>query len=119
MVMILGSIEFEERSNMYAIIEDSGSQIRVGKGDVVEVDVRELADDAKTLEFDKVLMVGGSKKPKIGTPYVKGGLVTAEILGEERAEKIIIIKFKRRKGYRRKQGHRQRLLKVKITDIKG
>ena len=103
---------------MYAIIEDSGTQIRVAKGDVIEVDPRPLAEDAKTVEFDKVLLVGG-KKAKIGTPYVEGSSVTAELLGAEKAEKIDVIKFKRRKGYRRKMGHRQQILKVKITDIKN
>ncbi|MDH3582772.1 MAG: 50S ribosomal protein L21 [Phycisphaerae bacterium] len=102
---------------MYAIIEDSGSQIKVGKGDVIQVDPRELKDKQTTLEFDKILLVGGADKPKIGEPYVKGAKVTADILGEERTDKITVIKFKRRKGYRRKQGHRQQYLKVKITDI--
>jgi large subunit ribosomal protein L21 len=104
---------------MYAIIEDSGTQIRVAKGDVITVDIRELPEKAKTVEFDKVLLVGGDKKPKIGTPYVSGSKVTADIVSEERADKVTVIKFKRRKGYRRKQGHRQNVLKVKITDIKG
>jgi len=105
---------------MYAIIEDSGSQIRIGKGDVISVDVRDLADDQKTIEFDRVLLVGGDGgEAKIGTPYVEGAKVTGEILEAFRDDKITIIKFKRRKGYRRKRGHRQNLLKVRVTDIAG
>lgn len=101
---------------MYAIIEDSGSQIRVGEGDVFQVDVRDLDDGQKTLEFDRVLLVGGDE-PKIGSPYVEGARVTAEVLDRVRAEKVIVTKFKRRKKYRRKYGHRQQYLKLKVTGI--
>jgi len=104
---------------MYAVIEDSGTQFKVGKGDVIAVDLRDLADDAKTVEFDRVLMIGGGDKPKVGTPHLKGAKVTAEVLGNERLDKITIIKIKRRKGYRRKNGHRQGVLRVKVTDIAG
>ncbi|MEX2670558.1 MAG: 50S ribosomal protein L21 [Phycisphaeraceae bacterium] len=101
---------------MYAIIEDSGSQIRVGEGDVFQVDVRDLAEGQNTLEFDKVLLVGGDA-PRIGAPYVDGAKVTAEVLDRVRADKVTIIKFKRRKKYRRKQGHRQQYLKLRVTGI--
>jgi len=101
---------------MYAVIEDSGSQIKVSKGDVIRVDLRELPEDAETLEFDKVLMVGGTDT-KIGQPYVEGAKVTADLLDEVTGQKVTIIKFKRRKGYRRKRGHKQRYLKVQVTDI--
>lgn len=101
---------------MYAIIEDSGSQIRVGEGDVIHVDVRDLEENQKTLEFDRVLMVGGDQ-PRIGAPYVDGAKVTAEVLDNVRGEKVTIYKFKRRKKYRRKQGHRQEYLKLKVTGI--
>ena len=105
---------------MYAIIEDSGTQIRVSAGETVDVDLRELADDATTVTFDKVLMVGDASNDDastIGTPYVGGASVTAEIVGPVKGEKIDVVKFKRRKGYRRKQGHRQPYLRVKITEI--
>lgn len=107
---------------MYAIIEDSGSQIRVQDGDLIDVDLRDLGDgDAagKSITFDRVLMVGEGDGATLGRPYVDGAAVTGEILGEKKARKIDVIKFKRRKGYRVKQGHRQRFLRVKITGIKA
>jgi len=102
---------------MYAIIEDSGSQLKVQKGDVLEVDLRELPGNAKSVTFDRVLMIGGEKLT-MGKPYVAGAKVSAEILAADvLGEKIDVIKFKRRKGYRRKQGHRQRTMRVKVSDI--
>ena len=104
---------------MYAIIEDSGTQIRVAAGDVLDVDLREVSPGTKKLSFDRVLLVGtsGDGKPKIGNPYVSGATVTAEIVGEVKGVKIDVIKYKRRKGYRRKQGHRQGFLRIKIAEI--
>ncbi len=106
---------------MYAIIEDSGTQIRVAEGDVVDIDPREVAPRTKKIKFERVLLVGDGTKgdATIGTPYIDGAAVTAEIIGEIKGEKIDVIKFKRRKGYRRKRGHRQTFLRVKIDEIKG
>ncbi len=105
---------------MYAIIEDSGAQIKVAPGDVVEVDLRELKDKAKSIKFDRVLMIGGGDGgATIGTPYISGATVAAEILGESRGDKLDVVKYKRRKGYRRKTGHVQRYLRVKIGEIKA
>jgi large subunit ribosomal protein L21 len=107
-------------STVYAIIEDSGTQIRVAPGDVLDIDLRELPDDAETVTFDRVLLVGeasGGGDPRIGTPYVEGATVTAEILDEIKGDKVDVIKYKRRKGYRLKQGHRQRYLRVRIGEI--
>lgn len=108
---------------MYAIIEDSGTQIKVAKGDVLDVDPREIKSKAKTpkITFDRVLAVGDAESDDaatIGTPYVEGASVSAELVEERRGEKIDVVKFKRRKGYKRKRGHRQPYLRVKITDIK-
>ena len=106
---------------MYAIIEDSGSQIKVSEGDVIKVDPRELPENAVSIDFDKVLVVapgvGGKGKAKIGEPHVKGAKVSAEILHEGREPKIEVVKFKRRKGYTRRKGHRQSYLKVQVTKI--
>ncbi|CAE7942882.1 rplU [Symbiodinium necroappetens] len=105
---------------MYAIIEDSGTQIKASEGDVLTLDIRELPDDAKTVTFDRVLLIGGDGKSTIGQPYVDGASVTAEIIDREfKGEKIDVIKFKRRKGYKVKQGHRQRYMKVKVSSITG
>ena len=103
---------------MYAVIEDSGSQFKVEEGDVIRVDLRELPEDKTSIEFDKVLLIGGDK-PQIGTPVVDGAKVEADVLTEVRGEKITIIKLRRRKNYRRKRGHRQKFLRVKITKIAG
>jgi len=106
---------------VYAIIEDSGAQIKVAKGDVLDVDPRDGVDSG-TLTFDRVLAVGegdGKKAATLGRPYVDGASVTAEVLDAIRDRKVDVIKFKRRKGYRRKRGHRQPYLRVKIKDIKG
>lgn len=104
---------------MYAIIEDSGSQIRAEEGQELEIDLREVGQ-GKTVTFDKVLLVGSDKGSTIGTPYVSGASVEAEILDADvKSDKIDVIKFKRRKGYRRKQGHRQRYMRVKVSSIKG
>ena len=101
---------------MYAIIEEGGKQFKVTSGDTIQVD-RAPEGDAKSLTFDRVLLVGGEGEPKIGAPLVGGATVTADVLGEVKGEKIDIQKYRRRKGYRRKQGHRQRYLEVKITGI--
>jgi large subunit ribosomal protein L21 len=99
----------------YAIIEDSGTQIKVAEGDEIKVANRELAADAISLTFDKVLLVGGDAV-KIGQPYVAGASVAAEILAED-SEKYQIFKYRRRKNYKRKTGHRQHFLRVRITSI--
>ena len=106
----------------YAVIEDSGTQIKVSEGDVIDVDLRPLGDDQADLTFDRVLVVGdpeGEGEPNLGSPHVAGATVTADILDEGRGPKIEIIKFKRRKGYTRRNGHRQGRLRVKITGISG
>jgi large subunit ribosomal protein L21 len=106
-------------SNVYAIIEDSGSQLMVREGDVIEVDLRELADDASTITFDKVLMLGGDKVT-LGAPYVSGAKISAEIVAREvKGAKIDIVKYKKRKNSKRKTGHRQRFMRVKVSSIKA
>ncbi len=105
---------------MYAVIEDSGTQIKVAEGDVITIAKRELGEDQAELTFDKVLMIGGGEKAaSIGAPLVKGASVTADILEEGKTEKINVVKFKRRKGYKRNNGHRQDFIKVKVTGIKA
>ena len=99
---------------MYAVIETGGKQYKVQEGDVIQVEL--LKDEAKA--FDKVLAVGGDV-PKFGAPFVDGASVEFELLGETKAKKIIVFKMKRRKSYRRTQGHRQKYSTVKITSIKA
>jgi len=104
---------------MYAVIEDSGQQFRVCQGDVLDVDLRDLAD-AKKVTFDRVLLVSDEDDVKIGTPLVKGAKVTAEVLDPEfKGKKVHIYRLRRRKASRTKTGHRQRYLRVRITKIKA
>lgn len=103
---------------MYAIIEAGGRQLKVSSGDVVRVEL--TATEEKTVKFDRVLLVGGGEGgAKIGTPALAGASVTADVLGNVKGEKLMLQKYKRRKGYSKKQGHRQKLVEVKITGIKA
>jgi large subunit ribosomal protein L21 len=101
---------------MYAVIEAGGKQHRVVEGETLKLEKIETAT-GETLEFDKVLMIGGGDDVKIGTPIVAGGKVTAEVVSHGRHKKISIIKFNRRKHYRKQTGHRQWYTEVKITGI--
>ena len=103
---------------MYAVIESGGKQHRVEEGEVLKLEKLEVATGEK-VDFDKVLMVGEGESVKIGTPYVEGSKVTAEVLSQARGDKVKIIKFSRRKHYRKQQGHRQWYTEVKITGIKA
>ena len=98
-----------------AVIRSGGRQYRVAEGEFVKLE-KLAGAPGDAIEFADVLMVGGDT-PKFGTPSVSGAKVTGEIVRQGRGEKIVIFKFKRRKKYRRKQGHRQYFTEVKITGI--
>ena len=102
---------------MYAIIEDGSRQYRVGVGDTIEIDRRDLPEGQDTIEFGQVLLVGQGADVKIGQPFVPGATVRARPDGEVKAPKLDVVKFKRRKGYKVKQGHRQKYLRVTVTEI--
>lgn len=102
---------------MYAVIRTGGKQLRVAEGDVVKVELLQ-ADEGQKVEFE-VLMVGEGENVKIGKPIVPGAKVTGEVTEIGRHDKIHIIKFRRRKHYRKQQGHRQWYTAVKITGITG
>ncbi len=102
---------------MYAIIEDHGRQYTVKEGDVLTIDLRE-ATEKETIVFDKVLMLRGDET-QVGTPTVAGAKVVATVLGDIKDKKIVVRKFKRRKNYRRKQGHRQRYTQIRIESIEA
>lgn len=103
---------------MYAVIKTGGKQYRVQKDDVLEVELL-AAKKGDTVELGEVLLVGKEGNAKIGTPTVAGASVKAEVLDQIKGDKVIVFKKKRRQNYRRKNGHRQNLTVVKITDIKG
>lgn len=102
----------------YAVIETGGKQYRVSEGDYLSIE--RLPDEAGSeITFDRVLMLGGDGSTRIGTPVVDGATVTATVDEHFRGEKIVVFKFKKRKNYRRKQGHRQEQTKITITGING
>jgi large subunit ribosomal protein L21 len=103
----------------YAIIEDSGTQLKVEPGDRFEIDLRDLPEGQTTVTFDKVLLVSGDAGVKIGQPTVAGATVTAKVLGEIKDDKIYVERFTRRKGFHRRVGHRQRYLAVQVEAING
>lgn len=101
---------------MHAIIKTGGKQYRVETGD--KLDVESLANEpGGEVEFSEVLLLSDADSVEIGTPYVEGARVTARVLEHGRGPKIRVIKFKRRKKYRRQMGHRQNYTRVEITDI--
>ncbi|HYS56283.1 MAG TPA: 50S ribosomal protein L21 [Thermoanaerobaculia bacterium] len=105
---------------MFAIIRSGGKQYRVTKGDrlVVERDVLGAADKDK-VTFSEVLMIGGDK-PKVGSPTIEGASVVATVVGESRGSKIVVFRKKNRKNHtKRKRGHRQEMVELRIDSIKG
>ena len=103
---------------MYAIIEDGGRQHKVTSGDRVQID-RMFIDGEKSVTFDRVLLVAGEGEPRIGQPVVAGATVTADVLGPVKGPKVRTVKYKRRKGFHKTIGHRQKYTEVRITAING
>lgn len=102
---------------MYAIIEDGGKQYKVSEGAKLLIELADLDEGQTSLTFNKVLMLGEGAGAKIGAPYVAGAAVQAKVLQELKTPKVTGIKFARRKGYKKKFGHRQRMLRVEIEKI--
>ena len=102
---------------MYAIFEDGGRQYKVSEGDALLVDLREMKDDQNEIVFDKVMMVGEGAAARIGAPWVAGATVLAEVEQQLKMPKVTGIKFSRRKGYKKKWGHRQQMLRLSIKKI--
>lgn len=104
---------------MYAVFKTGGKQYKATKGDVVRVE-KIKADAGQSIDLEEVLLVRGEDdKVVVGAPLVKGGKVTAKVVAHGRADKIRIIKFRRRKHSRRTQGHRQYYTDLEITGITG
>ena len=102
----------------YAVIKSGNKQYRVSVGELLDVEKLEV-DEGAAVTFSQVLAVGEGTGLKIGQPFVAGATVEGKVLNQFKAPKVIAFKFKRRKGYSRKKGHRQRLTKVEITAING
>ena len=103
---------------MYAVIETGGKQYRVKQGDVLFVEKLE-ASEGDTINIDKVLLVSNEGDVSTGKPYLEGAKVEATVLEQGKAKKIIVYKYKAKKNYRKKQGHRQPYTKLKIENIVG
>lgn len=102
---------------MYAIIEACGKQYKVAQGDVVFFEKLDK-EEGKKITFDKVILISDEDKIQIGNPYVKGFKVEGKVVSHGKGKKIVVFKYKAKKNYRRKQGHRQPYTKVEITAIK-
>ena len=103
---------------MFAVFQSGGKQHRVTEGDVVRLELLD-SEPGKEIVFDKVLMVANGEEVNVGSPFLDGGAVKAEVIKSERGKKIRILKFRRRKDYMRRQGHRQWFTEVKIISIKA
>lgn len=101
---------------MYAIVETGGKQYRVSQGDVIRVEKLPVSE-GETLVLDKVLLVSDNAGVKVGSPYVDGAKVTLKVQEQGRAKKVIVFKYKPKKNYRKKQGHRQPFTKVLVQSI--
>lgn len=102
---------------MYAVIQTGGKQYRVAEGDTLRVE-KLAADTGAAIELDQVLMVAEGDDVKVGRPYVEGGKVTATVKAHGRSKKVKIVKFKRRKQYLKRQGHRQWYTELEVTGIR-
>lgn len=101
---------------MYAVFRTGGKQFRVEPGKRIRVPSLDV-EPGETVEFDEVLMAGDGEDVSVGVPVVEGARVRAEVLRHGKDQKIIVFKRKRRKGYRRKQGHRQKFTEIRVDEI--
>jgi large subunit ribosomal protein L21 len=101
---------------MYAVFATGGKQYRAVTGDILKIE-KLNAEKGSTVELDQVLMVGEGEDVKVGSPYLKGGKVTATVVEHGRGDKIRILKFKRRKHHMKRMGHRQDFTRIEITGI--
>lgn len=104
---------------MYAIIVDGGRQYKVEAGQRLDIDLRDNLNAGDMVEFSNVLAIGGEEGLKVGTPAISGAKVTAKVIGTEKGDKVYIQKFRRRKNYQRRTGHRQPYTRIEIAEIAG
>jgi large subunit ribosomal protein L21 len=101
---------------MYAVVEIAGTQVKVSPSDKVIVP-RLTSDVGATVKFDKVILSGDEKKTTIGSPFIKGATVEGKVLRHMKDETVIVLKKKKRKGYRVRNGHRQQYTEIEITKL--
>ncbi|MCB1034855.1 MAG: 50S ribosomal protein L21 [Acidobacteria bacterium] len=105
---------------MYAVIETGGKQYRVQPGDLIDIElISGVESSGAGVEFDRVLAVSDGDAVKVGSPVVEGARVTGVLVNEVRGPKVLVFKMKRRKQYRRRRGHRQDLMRVRIEGIEA
>ena len=104
---------------MYAIIVDGGRQYKVEPGQRLDIDLRSGLGAGDTVQFSEVLAIGGDEGLKLGSPSISGASVTAKVIGTEKGDKVYIEKFRRRKNYKRRTGHRQQYTRIEIAEIAG
>ena len=103
---------------MYAIIRDRGMQYRIEEGQIVEIALLD-APPGSQVELSEVLLIGGGDHPQVGSPLVEGAKVLAKVLGDVKGDKIVVFKYKNKKRYRRRTGHRQQYTRIAINQIVG
>jgi large subunit ribosomal protein L21 len=103
---------------MYAVFATGGKQYRAAPGDVLRVETLD-AEAGSTIELDQVLMVANEGQINVGAPLISGATVSATVRGHGRGEKILVVKFRRRKHHRKQMGHRQNYTEIEITGING
>lgn len=103
---------------MYAIIKTGGKQYQVKEGDIIKVEKLDV-EQGSTIDFNEVLLISGEGSTAVGSPYVEGAKVSAEVLEHGKGKKIVVFKYKAKKGYSKKQGHRQPYTALKISSIQG
>ena len=101
---------------MYAVIETGGKQYRVQEGDIITIEKLNAAV-GDVVTFDKVLVLGEGKDIKVGAPYVEGAAVTASVIGDGKEKKVVVYKYKPKKGFHKKRGHRQPFTKLQIKSL--
>jgi large subunit ribosomal protein L21 len=103
---------------VYAIIRDRGMQYRVEEGQIVEIALLD-AEPGSQVELGEVLLIGGGESAQVGSPLVEGAKVLAKVLGDVKGDKLVVFKYKNKKRYRRRTGHRQQYTRIAISQIVG
>ncbi len=103
---------------MFAVIKTGGKQYTVKEGDIFNIE-KINADEGSKYSLNEVMLISDSDKPKVGSPFIEGATVEVEVLAHGKADRVYIFKKKRRKDYRKRQGHRQQFTKVKVVKING
>lgn len=104
---------------MYAIIETGGKQFKVCAGDVIKVEKLDNLNQGDSYSFDKVLAVSSEDGLRVGSPHIQGASVSAKVLSQGKHKKVIVYKYKPKKGFHKKKGHRQPFTQLKIEALNG